>query len=61
DELVGQTDPDATIIALPDADLGQRFAGSAADRADLLAKLKARGVNPLISEAFQPRGRSEAA
>lgn len=61
DELVAQTDPGATIVTLPDADLGQRFAGSAPDRADLLAKLKARGVNPLISVAFQPRGSSEAA
>jgi hypothetical protein len=61
DELVAQTDPDATIVTLPDADLGQRFAGSTPDRADLLAKLKARGVNPLISVAFQPRGSSEAA
>jgi hypothetical protein len=61
DELVAQTDPNATIVTLPDADLGQRFAGSAPDRADLLAKLKARGVNPLISVAFQPRGSSEAA
>jgi len=61
DELVAQSDPNATIVALPDVDLGQRFAGSAANRADLLSKLRARGVNPLISEAFQPRGTSEAA
>jgi AMP-binding enzyme len=61
DGLVAQVDPDATIVALPDADLGQRLAGSAANRADLLAKLKARGVNALISGAFQPRGASEAA
>jgi hypothetical protein len=61
DEFVAESDPDATIVALPDADLGQRFAGTAVDRADLLAKLKLRGVNPLISGAFQPRGTPEAA
>jgi len=61
EELIAQTDPDATIVPLPDADLGQRFAGSATNRAELLSKLRARGVNPLISEAFQPRGASEAA
>jgi hypothetical protein len=61
DELVAQTDPDATIVALPDADLGQRFAGSVPNRAGLLSNLRTLGVNPLISEAFQPRGASEAA
>ncbi|HYC17735.1 MAG TPA: class I adenylate-forming enzyme family protein [Pseudolabrys sp.] len=61
EELISQTDADATIVALPDADLGQRFAGSAPNRAELLAGLRTRGVNPLISEAFQPRGTSEAA
>ncbi len=56
DAVVAHADPDATIVALPDADLGQRLAGSAANRGDLRAKLKARGVNALISGAFQPRG-----
>jgi hypothetical protein len=46
---------------LPDADLGQRFAGRAVDRTDLLSKLTKRGANPLISAAFQPRGTSQAA
>jgi len=46
---------------LPDADLGQRLAGTTANRAALRAKLQARGVNPLISGAFQPRGAPEAA
>jgi hypothetical protein len=61
DELIAQTDPNATIVALPDADLGQRLAGSAADREALRAKLQARGANPLITGAFQPRGGVEAA
>jgi AMP-binding enzyme len=61
EEFVAGIDPDATIVALPDADLGQRFAGTAVDRAHLLAKLKVRGVNPLISGAFEPRGTPQAA
>ncbi|HEY2426096.1 MAG TPA: class I adenylate-forming enzyme family protein [Pseudolabrys sp.] len=61
DELIAGIDRDATIVALPDADLGQRFAGRAVDRINLLSKLTQQGVNPLISAAFQPRGTSEAA
>jgi len=61
EEFVAESDPNATIVALPDADLGQRFAGTAVDRAAVLAKLKVRGVNPLISRAFQARGAPEAA
>jgi hypothetical protein len=61
DELIAEIDPDATIVALPDGNLGQRFAGKAVDRADLHSKLAKRGVNPLISGAFQPRGTPEAA
>jgi acyl-CoA synthetase (AMP-forming)/AMP-acid ligase II len=61
DDLVAQADADATIVALPDADLGQRLAGHAANRVDMLAKLEARGASPLICGAFQPRGASEAA
>ena len=59
--MIAEIDRDATIVALPDADLGQRFAGRAVDRTDLLSKLTKQGVNPLISAAFQPRGTSEAA
>jgi hypothetical protein len=61
EDLVAKTDPDATILALPDADLGHRLVGHAANRADLLGKLKACGINPLISGAFQPRHAPEAA
>jgi hypothetical protein len=32
DALVADADPDATLVALPDSDLGQRLAGAAADR-----------------------------
>jgi hypothetical protein len=61
DAVVAQTDPEATLIAVPDADLGQRLAGTAADRSALCADLRTRGVNPLISEAFRARGAGEAA
>lgn len=52
---VAAIDPDATIVALPDAMLGQRLAGSAANPAAMQNELNARGVNPLISGAFRPR------
>jgi AMP-binding enzyme len=61
DALVARADPDATIVALPDSDLGHRLAGAAPDRVALRAGLRARGVNPLLLGAFQPRGAPEAA
>ena len=61
DAMVAQVDPTATIVALPDKDLGQRLAGESADRSAMRDELRARGVNPLISGAFQPRGGAEAA
>jgi len=61
DELVAQADPTATIVALPDVDLGLRLAGSAEHRDALCAKLQARGTNPLIAGAFRPRRGIEAA
>jgi non-ribosomal peptide synthetase component F len=56
DAVVAGADPAAVIVALPDAHLCQRFAGSAQDGAALAAKLQARGVNSLIAAAFLPRG-----
>lgn len=61
DALLAEADPAATLVALPDALLGQRFAGSTADPDALAAELNARGVNPLIAGAFRPRGRADAA
>jgi AMP-binding enzyme len=61
DEMIAQIEPDATIVALPDADLGQRLAGTSAHRDALRTDLQARGTNPLIAGAFQPRGGAEAA
>jgi hypothetical protein len=56
DTVVAGADPAAVIVAIPDAHLGQRFAGSAQDGAALAAKLQTRGVNSLIAGAFLPRG-----
>jgi len=56
DAVVAGADPAAVIVALPDAHLGQRFAGSAQDGTAIAAKLQACGVNSLIAGAFLPRG-----
>ena len=56
DAVVAGANPAAVIVALPDAHLGQRFAGSAQDGAAVAAKLQALGVNSLIAAAFRPRG-----
>jgi hypothetical protein len=55
DGAVAEVDPDATIVALPDAMLGQRLAGNASNSQKLQAELNARGTNPLITGAFQSR------
>ncbi len=56
EEAVSAVDAEATIVALPDATLGQRLAGSARDRKGVIAALQAAGANPLIAGAFRPRG-----
>src|SRR5262245_12115075 len=61
DALVSRADPDATIVALPDGDLGHRLAGTAPDRKALQGLLKTEGVNPLIVGAFDQQGTHEAA
>jgi hypothetical protein len=61
DWLVAEVDLDATIVALPDAFLDQRLAGTAPDREATEAHLQVRGANPLIAGAFRPRGAAKAA
>ena len=61
DWLVANADLDATIVALPDAYLDARLAGSAPDRAATAKELHARGANPLFAGAFRPRGSANAA
>jgi hypothetical protein len=51
----------ATIVSVPDGSIGERLAGAAADPKAALAALRGRGVNPLISGAFCPRGEADAA
>jgi hypothetical protein len=55
DWLVADADIDAIIVALPDAILDRRLAGSAPDRAATADDLDARGANPLITGAFRRR------
>jgi hypothetical protein len=45
-------DANATIMAVPDAMLGQRLAGRGADPQAIIAALQAQGANPLITGAF---------
>jgi hypothetical protein len=56
DAVVATADPSAVIVALPDAQLGQRLAGRARDSEAITAELEAYGVNALIAGAFRPRG-----
>jgi AMP-binding enzyme len=58
---IAKADMAATIVALPVADLGQRLAGTTADRNRLYAELETAGVNPLVSAAFRPRRAAGAA
>ena len=56
DAVVATADPSAVIVALPDAQLGQRLAGRARGGEAITAELEAYGVNALIAGAFRPRG-----
>ena len=61
DLAVATVDPGATIVALPDAVLGQRLAGNTRHRAEVTAELQSRGLNPLIAGAFRPRAQPNGA
>jgi len=56
DDAVAAIDPAAVIVAVPDALLGQRLAGSARDGAAITSELEGLGVNALIAGAFRSRG-----
>jgi acyl-CoA synthetase (AMP-forming)/AMP-acid ligase II len=58
---VEQAAPGAVVAVLPDALLGERFAGSVNDRVAAQAALAALGVSPLISGAFRDRRAAPAA
>jgi len=53
DALMRECAPGGTVFALPDALTGQRFAGTAPDRAAAATELTRRGQNPLITGAFR--------
>ena len=55
DWLVAEADLDAVIVALPDAYLDARLAGSAPTAPRWRRNWTARGANPLIAGAFRPR------
>jgi AMP-binding enzyme len=55
DMAVARLDAAATIVALPEALLGQRLAGGAPDRNAIVSELQAQGANPLIVAAFCPK------
>jgi hypothetical protein len=50
---VGRIDAAASLVVVPDALLGQRLAGKAADSNTMQAALGAVGVNPLVVSAFR--------
>ena len=60
DAAVAAIEPSATIVALPDAVLGQRLAGSARDNAAFMTESQVRGLNALIAGAFAPRTQKAA-
>lgn len=60
DAAVAAIDTSATIVALPDAVLGQRLAGSTRDSDAMMAEMQARGLNALIVGAFAPRQQKAA-
>jgi hypothetical protein len=55
DDVAAETSGDASVIAIPDALLGDRLAGHASDSEALEAELEKAGYNPLIARAFRPR------
>jgi len=64
EETVARIDPESSLAALPDALIGQRLAGVAADRGVVQRALAAQGAQPLLTAAFggyrQPKSPSTA-
>jgi acyl-CoA synthetase (AMP-forming)/AMP-acid ligase II len=64
EETVSRIDPESSVAALPDALIGQRLAGVAADRRAVQRALTAQGAQPLLTAAFgeyrQTKSRSTA-
>jgi acyl-coenzyme A synthetase/AMP-(fatty) acid ligase len=60
-DIANRAEGGAAIAALPDALNGHRLAGSATDRALAQAALGVWGMNPLLSDAFRDRRKTDAA
>ncbi len=60
-EVVSRIDAAATLAVLPDAVVGQRLIGNAADRGTMQAVLATVGVNPLVVAAFRDRSNQDIA
>jgi hypothetical protein len=58
---VAAADPAAAVVVLPGGVLGQKLAGRAFDQDSVRNILLQNGANPLIAEAFRPRGAASAA
>jgi hypothetical protein len=61
EEAVRRADPEAAVVALPDALGGHRLAGHASDPERVRMALEAEGANALLADAFRPRRAREAA
>jgi hypothetical protein len=60
-DAITEVDAAATLAALPDAMIGHRLAGSAADLASVRETLAERGANALLVGAFRERRSATAA
>jgi hypothetical protein len=61
EDAVRRADPEAALVALPDALGGHRLAGHAADPDRVCAALEQQGVNALLVNAFRNRRARRAA
>jgi len=61
EETVARIDPESSVAALPDALIGQRLAGVAADRQAVQRALAAQGAQPLLTAAFSEHRKSPSA
>jgi AMP-binding enzyme len=60
-ETIGRIDGDASLVASPDALLGQRLTGTAPDLQAMQVALNGIGLNPLIALAFAERAERTSA
>jgi hypothetical protein len=56
--VVAEIDPEATLAALPNRHSGHRLAGASSDPAGMRGSLAARGILPLVADAFRSRAQA---